>query len=139
MAKTWKESLLKLSLLNPLTRRGKSAKPKDKPLKHKCKKAQSSTFDTTLKLSEDESTFTVSIPHFLSGMMNTITMGLLICHHPQGAEAEWVEGVTLTPMIITATKTITITMDTIITTTGVAMTTHTIAMRTSRGPGEGEA
>ena len=37
MEKTLRESTLKSSLPSPLTRRGKSVKPRDKPLKHKCK------------------------------------------------------------------------------------------------------
>lgn len=78
------------------------------------------------------------ILHILSGMMNTITMGLPTCHHPQEVEGE-VEGeVILTLLIITAMKIIMITMDTIITTTGAAMMTHTMAMRTSKGLGEDE-
>lgn len=76
--------------------------------------------------------------HVIPGMMNTITMGLPTCHHPQEAEDEAVGEVILTLLIITAMKTIMITMDMIITTTGAAMMTRTMATRTSRGLGEDE-
>ena len=73
-----------------------------------------------------------------SGMMNTITMGLPTCHHPQEAEEEVGVEVILTLTIITAMKTITITMDMITTTTGAVMMTRTMDMRTSRGLREDE-
>lgn len=71
-------------------------------------------------------------------MMNTITMGLPTCHHPQEAGGEAGGEVILILLIITAMKTIMITMDTIITTTGVAMMIRTMATRTSRVLGEDE-
>ncbi|CAG5866498.1 unnamed protein product [Menidia menidia] len=73
-----------------------------------------------------------------SGMTNIITMGLPTCHHQQEAEEEVGVEAILTLTIITAMKTITITMDMITTTTGVVMMTRTMDMRTSRGLHEDE-
>lgn len=72
-------------------------------------------------------------------MMNTIITVLLTCPHPREAEAEAGGEVILTPLTITAMKTITITMDTTTTTTGEVTMTRTTGMMTSRGLGEYEA
>lgn len=75
---------------------------------------------------------------WLSGMMNTIITGLPTFHHQREAGAVAGVAVILTPLTITAMKTITITTDMSTTITGAATKTRTMAMMTSRRLGEDE-